>query len=490
MMALFWQYRPTASINLIKIRLIHHGHHLTSLNTTFAFLADLALRSKKSLFAYLLVCLSLAFVLSHSIAVQAQSASADDSALPAIDGLNSIRLPEDFNRVEFYLITVDVGDNVWDNFGHTALRMVDENSGTDMVFNWGLFDTSIGQLRFGANFARGIMDYQLGVSPPHWEFARYQAEARTVWQDRLLLTNAQKMRLYQRLAWNLRDENRIYSYDYFYDNCTTRVRDYLDEALGGTIAERSATFTSRSFRDEVTSHYASLPVISLSLDVLMNERIDKRMSQWQQMFLPAQLRQHLNRLGLLADGEVLMQFEPPQQGINPYFAVIALLLPALLLLLSVRRASIASFNSQPGFTLRMPALSYRLLGLLGVVITLFSGVYGIIMAFGWWLSSHLDLHGNINLLLFWPTDLLGLPMALTWLLAGKAPAISRLRNQLTIFYLFLHIVAALVYVVMALFGLTEQSIGSLALYVVPVLLVFALTVAIAGIRPVRSLRFT
>lgn len=450
------------------------------------------MRSTESLTTRLMTWLLMAVVMlcAFSAPVMAQQDAPATAQNSPIDNVEMIRLPVDFSRVEFYLITVDVGDNVWDNFGHTALRMVDENSGTDMVFNWGLFDTSVGQFRFATNFARGIMEYQLGVSPPHWELARYQAEGRTVWQDRLVLTNPQKVRLYQRLAWNLREENRIYSYDYFYDNCTTRVRDYLDEALGGTIAERSRTATNRTFRDEVIDHYASLPVISLSLDVMMNERIDQRMTQWQQMFLPSQLRQQLNRMGLLADSEVLMQFAAPEEKINPYFAVAMLLLPALLLLLSVRKASIASFNSQPGFTLRAPAISYRIMGLMGVAIALFSGVYGFIMTFGWWLSSHQDLHGNINLLLFWPTDLLGVPMALTWLLAGKAPALSRLRHQLTVFYLFLHMALAFVYAVIALFGLSAQSIGSLALYVVPVLLVFAFAVAVAGTRPVRSIRFT
>ena len=446
------------------------------------------------LVAWLVLVFAVAFVCPSPVLSQQPSPSpqqaASGSAQTAIDNVASIRMPVDFSRVEFYLITVDVGDNVWDNFGHTALRLVDENSGTDMVFNWGLFDTSIGQVRFAANFARGIMEYQLGVSPPHWEFARYQAEGRTVWQDRLVLTSVQKMRLYQRLAWNLREENRVYDYDYFFDNCTTRVRDYLDEALGGTIAERSLGASSNTFRDEVTAHYASLPVISFSLDVLMNDRIDRRMSQWEQMFLPAQLREQLDRLGLLTDSEVLAQFESPPPGINPYFVVVVLLLPALLLLLSVRKASIASFSSQPGFTLRAAALSYRLMGLIGVTVTLFSGVYGLIMTLGWWLSSHMDLHGNINLLLFWPTDLLGLPMALTWLLAGKAPAVSRLRHRLIVSYLFLHILAALVYLVMGVFGLTAQSTQALMLFVVPVLLVFALVVAIAGSRPVRSIRFT
>lgn len=440
-----------------------------------------------TLILFWLVCLFA--LLPHASTAFAQSPASTASSLQPIDDVAAMRMPADFNQLEFYLITVDVGNHVWDNFGHTALRMVDDNSDTDIVFNWGLFDTSVGYVRFAANFARGIMDYQLGVSPPAWELSRYQAEARTIWQDRLVLTPAQKQSLYQRLAWNLRDENLIYDYDYFFDNCTTRVRDYLDEALGGVISEQSRALSSNTFRDEVQSHYASLPLIAFSLDVLMNERIDRRMSQWEQMFLPAQLRAQLNQLGLLDNGEVLAEFTPPAPGVNPYYIAALMLLPLLLLLLSVRRASIASFSSQPGFTLRMPALSYRLLGLIGLPVVLFSGVYGVMMTWGWLFSSHLDTHANINLLLFWPSDLLGLLTAVRWLLAGKAPAVSRMRQRLVIFYLFLHVLSALVYVFMGLTGLSDQSTGSLMLFVVPVLILFAVVVAVVGLRPVRSMRF-
>lgn len=435
------------------------------------------------------VCLSVLMVWSQFVTAQNQNATAATVFLPAIDNAADIRMPVDFRRVEFYLITVDVGNHVWDNFGHTALRMVDENSGTDLVFNWGLFDTSVGYVRFAANFARGIMEYQLGVSPPNWELSRYQAEARTIWQDRLVLTTAQKQRLYQRLAWNLRAENIVYDYDYFFDNCTTRVRDYLDEALGGSISARSGALSSNTFRDEVQSHYASLPLIAFSLDVLMNQRIDRRMSQWEQMFLPSQLRARLNQLDLLDNSEVLAEFTPPAPGINPYYWVALLLLPLLILLLSVRRASIASFSSQPGFTLRAPALSYRLLGLTGVAIVVFSGVYGSMMVLGWLFSAHLDTHANINLLLFWPTDLLGLLITLRWLLLGSAPAVSRLRHQLIAFYMAMHVLAALAYVFLGITGFSHQSTGALMLFVVPVLILFALVVSVVGFKQVRSMRF-
>lgn len=411
-------------------------------------------------------------------------------AQPTIENRQDIQVPNNLNQLEFYLITVDVGANVWDNFGHTALRVVDNTTNTDLIFNWGLFDTSIGNLRFAANFARGIMNYQLGVAPPAWELGRYQAEGRSVWQDRLRLTAEQKRTLYQRLAWNLRPENISYDYEYFFDNCTTRVRDYLDEALGGALSNQTQVLGQRTFRDEVVDHYASVPVIAFSLNILMNGNIDERMTQWQRMFLPLQLREQLLRLGMIEESETVMSFAPPEAGPSANLISLLLALPMLLLLLSVRRASIASFSSQPGFALRAPAVSYRLLGLLGLIIALFSGVYGLIMSLGWWLSSHQDVHGNLNLLLFWPTDLLGLGVAFSWLLKGQAYTLSSTRQQFVTAYLVLHLLAALVYLVMALFGLGGQHLGSIALYVLPPLILYALVVMIAGMRPIRSFRWS
>jgi hypothetical protein len=411
-------------------------------------------------------------------------------AQPQIDGLEQIQIPTDFSRVEFYLVTVNVGNNVWDNFGHTALRMIDDSTATDLLFNWGLFDTSVGYTRFATNFALGIMNYQLGVSPPAWEFGRYEREGRTVWQDRLRLSNSQKQILYQRLAWNIRPENIVYAYDYFYDNCTTRVRDYLDEALSGLLSTNSQAMSSRTFRDEVQDHYASVPFIAFSLDVLMNERIDQRMTQWQRMFLPLQLREQLRQQGLLDEPQTLVEFAPPQRGMSFYLISALLIVPVLILLFSVRKASIASFASQPGFTLLAPGLSYRVLGLIGVLVALFSGSYGLVMSLGWWLSSHQDIHGNLNLLLFWPTDLLGLGIALNWLIKGDAYRVSSGRLQLMVTYLVLHLLAALAYLIMQVFGISAQHGTSILLYVLPLLMLFTLLVMTAGIRPVRSIRWS
>lgn len=421
-----------------------------------------------------------------------------DTSLPPIGDRDSIELPEDPEQLHFYLITVDVGDNVWDNFGHTALRVVDESNDTDLIFNWGLFDPGIGYLRFGGRFLRGIMDYQLGVYPTDRELERYRFQQRTVWQDRINLATDQKRRLYQRLAWNLRDGNIVYDYDYFFDNCTTRVRDYLNEAMQGELAEQSRALVPRSFREEVRDHYASLPVVALSLDVLLNSRVDRRTTEWEQMFLPLRLREELGQIGnsateppaLLGDSQVLMEFPAPESGPDVWLLAGSLWLPLLFLLACLRRVPITSFSSRQGFTLRLPWFSYRLLGLLVLTIAMASGILGSMMLFGWLASALEDLHHNLNLLLFWPTDLFGVVYGLYWLLIGSSRELSGRWHQLVTLYLLAHVLAALVYLVVGLTGISVQQVDMLMLTLVPQLLAVAVLVLAAGVHPAKGLSFT
>ncbi|MEQ9208482.1 MAG: DUF4105 domain-containing protein, partial [Pseudomonadales bacterium] len=124
-------------------------------------------------------------------------------------------------------------------------------------------------------------------------FGIYRAEQRTVWQDRINLTNPQKAMLYRRLMWNLEPANITYPYQYYFDNCTTRVRDYLDEALSGKLSNTFDGVTAQTFREQVHSYYESNFLIRFSLDILMNSNIDRPVSEWENMYLPLQLRRQL-----------------------------------------------------------------------------------------------------------------------------------------------------------------------------------------------------
>ncbi|MFK7864256.1 MAG: DUF4105 domain-containing protein [Pseudohongiellaceae bacterium] len=420
-----------------------------------------------------------------------------ESSLPPIENPEQYQLPADMSRVHFYLITVDVGDSVWDNFGHTALRMLDENSNTDRIFNWGYFSLNGGVASFSYNFFKGIMNYSLVTNSPGFEFAQYRRQERSVWQDKINLTSSQKETLYRRLQWNLETENLIYPYQYFFDNCTTKVRDYLDEALGGAIRSSFDGVTDSTFRDQVRAHYASSAVIDFSLDILMNSNIDRPMSEWENMFLPLNFRQRLRqlpsnvaeegeKLKLLTSPQAVIEFAPPRADSDVYKLVsMLLLIPTLFLFLMLKKIPRSYFATHSRLGLKIEGVNFRLLGLLGLVTASFSGVYGTLMLGSWFVSDHIDLHHNLNLLLFWPTDLLGLLVGLRWLLFCKPWPTNHNSAPFINYYLLAHIVGMLVYAVIGVFGFSAQTLSDVLTYVVPGFLLFTVLIWLIGFEPAR-----
>ena len=416
---------------------------------------------------------------------------------PPSEEIRPYQVPTDMSGVYFYLITVDVGDMIWDNFGHTALRVYDQNSDTDSVFNWGVFDVSGGIVPFSWNFFKGIMNYRLAISTPSQEFGMYRDQRRSVWQDKLNLTNPQKEILYRRLMWNLEPENVEYAYQYFFDNCTTKVRDYLDEALLGKVSRKYAGVTDKTFREQVQSHYESVPLIAFSLDVLMNSNIDRAVTEWEDMYLPLQLRDRLlnvksdvtqygEQLMLLNDHQVIMEFPAPFIKTNGYVVSSMLLWAAvILLILSLKRVPRSYFAGYSRVSLRAPGISFRVLGMLGLLTAVFSGVYGSVMLGSWFVSDHIDTHHNFNLLLFWPTDLLCIPIALRWLFFCKPWKMTHNSAPFIHYYLFMHIAGMAIYTAIGLFGLTDQSIYDIAIYVLPGFFLYTLLIWFLGFEPVK-----
>jgi hypothetical protein len=419
------------------------------------------------------------------------------AALESIGSPDQYPLPADMSGVHFYLITIDVGDKVWDNFGHTALRVYDEGSNTDIIFNWGEFELNGGVVSFSYNFFKGIMNYRLGTNTPSQEFAMYRSQQRTLWQDQINLTNSQKEILYRRLLWNLEPANIFYPYHYFFDNCTTRVRDYLDEALSGRIAASNTGITENTFRDQVQEHYESVSAVAFSLDILMNSNIDRPISEWEEMFLPLSLRDRLSKIEsdvaengerqmLLSDSQLIMEFPPPVIETDAYqVASISLLVPILFLFLMLKTIPMSYFATHSRLGLKVAGLNFRLMGFLGLITALFSGVYGLLMLGSWFVSDHLDLHHNVNLLLFWPTDLLGILLALRWLIFCKPWPMTHNSTPFINYYLMAHVIGMFAYVGITFMELAEQFTLDIALYVVPGFFLFTILIWLVGFEPAK-----
>ena len=204
-------------------------------------------------------------------------------------------------NAEVYIITVELGEEVYTRYGHTVLQIVDPDNNRNHNFNWGIFDYQ-DPVAFGWVFFKGILTYKLGDQNYRWMFNHYQRNKRTMIRNKLNLTEKQKAELFEIISTNLRPENLTYSYQYFFNNCSTIIRDYLDKVLKGRICK---TFcdqrTTKTFRDYVRGNLNYPPVIVFALDIFMNSDIDKPLTKWQEMFYPLKLKQYLAELLSVSD---------------------------------------------------------------------------------------------------------------------------------------------------------------------------------------------
>ena len=129
------------------------------------------------------------------------------------------------DSVRISLLTCAPGSEIYALFGHSAIRYEDPARGEDWVFNYGMF--SFKDPNFVMRFVKGETDYQLGVIPYRYFEAEYALRGSSVYQQELNLTEAEKLMLIGLLRENYLPANRVYRYNYFYDNCTTRARDKI-----------------------------------------------------------------------------------------------------------------------------------------------------------------------------------------------------------------------------------------------------------------------
>ena len=141
-----------------------------------------------------------------------------------------------------YLMTMGPGRQVWERFGHNAIWIHDPVHGTDQTYNYGLFDFH--QQNFLLRFVQGRMWYWMRGYPAQSYVESYRRANRSVWVQELEIPPAARRELQRFLEWNELPENRFYHYDYYRDNCSTRVRDALDRALGGAIRGATAELPS------------------------------------------------------------------------------------------------------------------------------------------------------------------------------------------------------------------------------------------------------
>lgn len=196
------------------------------------------------------------------------------------------------SELRVWLVTIGPGEAIWERFGHNAIRLVDTRTGYDASYNWGIFDFQ--QEDFIPRFLRGEMLYMMAPFASEPMLEMYRAAGREIVAQELALTPAQKLALRDFAERNALPENRDYYYDYFLDNCSTRVRDLLDHVLGGALFQQFGSLpTGTSYRDHTRRLTRPDPALYTGMDLLLGSPGDQPITVWAEMFVPMTLRDAL-----------------------------------------------------------------------------------------------------------------------------------------------------------------------------------------------------
>jgi hypothetical protein len=232
-----------------------------------------------------------------------------------------------------YLLTCKPGTETYSIYGHSALRVVDRYSGTDIVYNWGVFDFDTPN--FALKFARGRLDYMLDMGSMNSFLRLYFYEERGVISQRINLAPENVRKLLVLIEENLKPENIKYRYDFFYDNCATRIRDILENAADGRIHYPPDIENPNppTFRYMIGEYQKPYKWLKLGIDLALGSPCDKKASFRQKMFLPIELQECLSKAVIYSDGRMIPLLRTPEILVDhdiPAVKNIALLAPEII----------------------------------------------------------------------------------------------------------------------------------------------------------------
>ena len=294
------------------------------------------------------------------------------------------------DEVEVFLVTCGPGTEVYSIYGHSALRIIDPSEETDLAYNWGVFDFATPN--FAWKFAKGRLEYMLGVYPFERFIQEYFFEQRSVYQQKVNLEPDEIETLFALLKENMKPENIKYKYDFFYDDCSTRIRDILEKTLGDKLSYPPETSGDvPTFRELVKEYQKRYPWLQMGIDLLLGMPSYKKASFRDRMFLPFDLQEGLtdavvNRNGetvpLLQSTEILLEFDPPE--IKTSFLIKPFLVFSLLLIVIIIMSG----------TIRNVKTN-RIIDL--IIFSIYS-VLAIMMIFFNFFSEHQQLNWNLNII--------------------------------------------------------------------------------------------
>lgn len=305
-------------------------------------------------------------------------------------------LAQDSCGLRISLLTCTPGTELYSTFGHSALRVIDSNNNTDLVFNYGTFDFY--DPKFYNKFVKGKLLYFVSIDSLPSFIYEYEYYKRGITEQVINLSCEEKQRMVAALFENAKEENKYYRYDFNYDNCTTRLRDMLEKAVGKQLESKNILpAPTTTFRNLIHSYLdkGGQQWSKLGIDMLLGNPMDKKVTNREAMFLPDYLlmafdSSKLNGQPVAQEKKILLNYfdaYKTKTGITPFivFGILFLLIAAL---------SILVFKRWNLFLKIFDFFFFVIVGLIGVLIL-----------FMWFGTEHAMCKNNFNLLWALPTHL-------------------------------------------------------------------------------------
>ncbi len=293
------------------------------------------------------------------------------------------------------VLTCGSGSDLYTTFGHSAFRVNDPSIGIDVVYNYGTFDFNPPEFYF--EFAQGKLLYSLSRQKMDRFLSVYKYENRWVREQVLDLTLQQRQKLFWFLEVNNRPENRTYKYDFFYDNCASKIWDVLKEVYGEQLQLKEGYLKNLyTFRELIHQHLETNTWSAFGIDLALGSVIDKKASPKEHMFLPIYVMQQLEgaQLGekpIAYTTKTLLQTLPTKKNGNFFLTPLFWLLIVLALVWII---TFIDFKKDK----RSRWLDFTLFFI--------TGLAGCLIFYLWFLTDHTATIGNLNILWAFPLNLI------------------------------------------------------------------------------------
>ncbi len=308
---------------------------------------------------------------------------------------NSNTFAQDSSHIRISLLTCTPGDELYSIFGHSAIRITDTSSRSDIVFNYGTFDFD--DPGFYIKFIRGKLLYFVSTADFDSFKTEYQSTNRGMTEQILNLTANEKIALEEFLYNNAKEANKFYKYDFFLDNCTTRLRDIIVKYKTNYPALKPVMPKNTRFRQAIHEYLdkGGKSWSKLAIDLLLGAPTDAIMTTSQTQFLPDNLMKALdssnqnNQLVVSSTNLYPIITSTDKQTFFTPMTVFSILLLAIIIIsLSTNKIAIAFLQGFDG------------------LLFFLSGTIGILFIFMWTATDHSMVKNNFNLIWAWPIHII------------------------------------------------------------------------------------